>query len=141
MVKVHRPKYFDLYQQMAMSSAQQSVAEKRQVGCVIVTTQGMIAPGWNGTPPGFPNQCEQVLGGQLVTDPCVIHAESNALDKLAREGVSAQGALVFVTTAPCIQCAKRLLGAGVSAVRYQQPYSSEEGVRLLRKAGIPCDPW
>lgn len=140
-VNVHRRKYFDLYQQMALSAAQQSVAVKRQVGCVIVTPSGMIAPGWNGMPAGFPNQCEHPQDQQLVTDHRVIHAEGNALDKLAQEGIPVKGALVFVTTAPCIECAKRLYGVRVAAVHYQHPYSDDRGIQFLREAGIVCEPW
>lgn len=140
-VNVHRRKYFELYQQMALSSAKQSVALKRQVGCVIVTPSGMIAPGWNGMPAGFPNQCEQPQGQELVTDHRVIHAECNALDKLALEGIPVKGSLVFTTTAPCMDCAKRLYGAGVIGVHYQHRYSDDRGLQFLQEAEIPCEAW
>lgn len=142
-LNVLREKYFPLYQQMAIACQQQSPALRLQVGCVLVLPSGLITCGWNGMPSGLPNQCEQVSEtGLLVTDDRVIHAEANALDKLARQGISATGALVFVTTAPCIRCAVRLQAAGVQAVHYQTTYWDQGlGVQHLNQTGIPCLPW
>lgn len=110
-----------------------SYAQRRQVGCVIII-DGIVVPGYNGTPPGWSNQCESEVSGKTL--PEVIHAEQNALDKVTRSTLSSVGASVFVTTAPCIECAKRLLGAKVKEVFYKEIYRTDEGVEFLRKAGI-----
>ena len=142
-LNVLREKYFSLYQQMAIACQQQSQAQRLQVGCVLVLPSGLITCGWNGMPSGLSNQCEQVSEtGLLVTDDRVIHAEANALDKLVRQGISATGALVFVTAAPCIRCAVRLQAANVAAVYYQETYWDQgAGIGHLNQIGIPCLPW
>lgn len=111
-----------------------SYAQRRKVGCVIVKDETIIAIGYNGTPPGWNNRCETPDGS--ATLPEVIHAEQNALDKLVRSSTSSIDSDVFVTTAPCIECAKRLLGARIKSVYYADVYSSTQGLDLLKKAGI-----
>ena len=128
-----RKKYHQLYLEMARCAAAQSAAKRRQVGCVIVTKSGMIAPGWNGTLAGFDNDCESSDGKTL---PIVVHAERNALDKLTRQGVSAEGAILFVTTAPCVDCAKSIINVGIKEVYFVEQYSSDNGLELLSEAGV-----
>lgn len=110
-----------------------SYAERRKVGCVIVKDETIVAIGYNGTPPGWDNCCEGADGKTL---PEVLHAEQNALDKLVRSSASSLGADVFVTAAPCVECAKRLLGARVNAVYYADAYRNDDGLNLLKRAGI-----
>ena len=113
--------------------AQLSYAIRRKVGCVIVKGDTIVAIGYNGTPPGWDNCCEGADGKTL---PEVLHAEQNALDKLVRSSASSLGADVFVTAAPCVECAKRLLGARVKAVYYADAYRNDDGLNLLKRAGI-----
>jgi dCMP deaminase len=113
-----------------------SYAKRKKVGCAIVI-DGMVFPGYNGTPPGWDNRCETEDGS--TTLPEVIHAEQNALDKLVRSTIGSTGADVFVTTAPCGPCALRLIGAQVRAVYYSEIYRSDAGLILLRRAGIPFE--
>ena len=113
-----------------------SYAVRRKVGCVVVQDDNVIAIGYNGTPPGWDNRCE---GDDGLTLPEVLHAEQNALDKLVRGGADSVGADVFVTTAPCVHCAKLLLGARVGAVYYSNVYRNEDGLNLLKRAGIPTE--
>jgi len=137
-----KEKYHEFYMELAEIAAQQSVAQRRKVGAVLVLSTGLIATGWNGQPPGFDNTCEwQFEDGKGydtgTTKPTVIHAERNALDKLTRQGVSAKGAILFVTTAPCIECAKSLASVGIKEVHYRDVQSSNAGPEFLKQAGIP----
>jgi len=136
-----KEKYHKLYIEMAESAANQSKAKKRKVGAVIVLPSGLIAIGWNGTAAGFHNDCEEWNsldeGAELVTRPEVIHAERNALDKLTRQGVSSEGAILFVTTAPCMECAKSLANVGIKEVYYRDIQSNIKGLDFLSRADIP----
>lgn len=114
--------------------AELSYAQKRKVGCVVVKDDTIVAIGYNGTPPGWDNACETPDGA--VTLPEVIHAEQNALDKIIRSTLSSVGSSVFVTTAPCIQCSKRLLGAQVKEVFYKDEYKNRDGIEFLILSGI-----
>jgi dCMP deaminase len=102
----------------------------------------MLSIGWNGTPPGFENECEILVPqprGKLAeweTKPEVIHAERNAIDKMTRQGVPTQGSILFVTCAPCFECAKAIHGLGLKAVYYDEEYRCEKGLQLLRQAGV-----
>ena len=136
MIQPQKEKYFQLYMDMAERVSEQSHAKRKQVGCTIVTTTGLVALGWNGMPSGYPNQCE--ISG--VTNPLVIHAERNALDKMSREGVSPLGSIVFTTLSPCIECAKSLAAVGVSAVYYRD-HHREEALEHLRTMGIHVEKW
>lgn len=135
-------KYHDLYVEMAVSAAKQSKAVKRKVGAVIVLPTGLIAVGWNGTPAGFDNVCEwQCEDGKGCntgnTKPEVIHAERNAIDKLTRQGVSSEGAIIFTTTAPCIECAKAIAAVGISEVYYGNTQrSNTDGLEFLKKSKV-----
>jgi len=115
--------------------AELSYANRRKVGCVVVKNNTIIGIGYNGTPAGWDNACE--VDGK--TKPEVMHAEQNALDKVAMSTMSSLGASVFVTTAPCIECAKRIFGSGIARVYYRDVYRSTDGIEFLDKAGIPCE--
>lgn len=136
-----KEKYHKFYKEISESVAEQSCAEIRKVGAVIVLPTGLIATGWNGTPAGFPNDCEEwdslEEGAVRVTKPEVIHAERNALDKLTRQGMSAEGAILFVTTAPCIECAKSISTVGIREVHYRDVQSNIKGLNYLKEAAIP----
>ena len=126
-------KFKRIHMAVAEQYARLSYAQRRQVGCVIIIDD-IVVPGYNGTPTGWDNRCEVPDGS--ATLPEVIHAEQNALDKIVRSTLSSVGASVFVTTAPCIECAKRLEGARVKEVFYRDIYRNEDGLEHLRKAGI-----
>ena len=141
MLDPQKEKYHSLYWEMAYAAARESVATRHRVGAVVVTKTGMISVGWNGMPSGFPNECESTYvrcddhpdGIRPKTNPEVLHAEQNALDKMARQGVPAEGAVLFVTRAPCLQCAKRICTLGLSAVFYDYKHDDMTGVELLQK--------
>lgn len=121
----------------AMIYGELSYAKRRKVGCVIVKNETIIAIGYNGTPQGWSNECEDPVTG--LTIPEVIHAEQNALDKLVRTTGSIVDASVFVTVQPCIDCAKRLHGARVKEVFYLHAYSKTDGIEFLHKCGITTE--
>ena len=132
-IQPHKEKYHALYWDIANSAAKQSVAVRRQVGAVIVPLSGIIAIGWNGSPPGFDNACELHNG---KTKPEVIHAERNALDKLSKQGVSVNGSILFTTTAPCLECAKSIAGVGITHVHYRDSYHDTDGLDFLKCVGV-----
>jgi dCMP deaminase len=136
-MNIHREKDFPLYQDMAVRVSEQSYAKRKQVGAVILAKTGMLSLGWNGMASGYPNQCELPDG---TTDPLVIHAEENALNKMSREGVSPLGSIVFVTLSPCINCAKSLAAVGVSAVYYRDLHR-QEAIEHLNQMGITTKQW
>lgn len=136
----HRAKYHRLYWQMAQACADSSKAEVRKVGAVVVTETGLISPGWNGMPSGMDNCCEDHSKQKVdeltnetrnPTKPEVIHAERNAIDKMTREGVPTKNAVLFVTTAPCFECAKAIHSLGFKAVIFLSHYKSDEGIKFL----------
>jgi len=142
MIDPHKTKYHNLYWSMVEAAAAQSVANRAQVGAIVVTPTGMLSVGWNGSPPGMPNNCEYLPEDAKGYDtgrtkPETIHAERNALDKMARQGVPVAGSVLFVSHAPCIECAKSIHGLGFKAVYYRQPYKNDDGVKLLESIGIP----
>ncbi len=123
----------------AREVAKDSSAEKLQVGCVIAIAEAelVLVNGRNGTPPGWDNKCEEKQpDGSLKTKPEVIHAESNAITKLAKLGKSAEGTIIVTTHQPCIDCAKLIFQAGIKEVYYDLPYSKPEGMEFLKKAGV-----
>lgn len=124
------------HMKVASIYADLSYAVRRKVGCVIVKGDTIVAIGYNGTPPGWSNACEGIDGHTL---PEVMHAEQNALDKLVRSTTSSEGASVFVTTAPCIECAKRLHGARVKEVFYRDIYRTDAGLQFLHQVGITTE--
>ena len=121
------------YMRMARIWAENSYCKRRQVGALIVKNKMIISDGYNGTPSGFDNVCEDESG---ITIPYVLHAEANAITKIARSNNSSEGATMYVTASPCIECAKLIIQAGIKRVVYGEKYRLEEGLDLLKKAGI-----
>ena len=126
-------KFDDKYMQMAAVWATNSYCKRRQVGALIVKDRMIISDGYNGTPSGFENICEDENG---VTKPYVLHAEANAISKVAKSGNSSEGATLYVTASPCVECAKLIIQAGIQRVVYRDEYRLTDGVDLLRRAGI-----
>ncbi len=121
------------YLRMARIWAENSYCERRQVGCIVVKNKMIISDGYNGTPSGFDNVCEDEQG---LTKPYVLHAEANAITKLARSENNSDGATLYVTASPCIECAKLIIQAGIRRVVYGEKYRLSDGIDLLKKAGI-----
>lgn len=121
------------YIKMATIWAENSYCHRRKVGALIVNDKMIISDGYNGTPSGFENICEDE---QNVTKPYVLHAEANAITKIARSNNSSDGATMYVTASPCIECAKLIIQAGIKRVVYSEKYRLEDGVNLLKRAGI-----
>lgn len=128
-------KYDSLYMQIAEDAAKYSVAKRKKVGAAIVLPSGLISVGWNGTPSGFDNACE---GEDGLTLPTVIHAEHNAIKKLLMSGTSIQGAVIYITLTPCIQCSLMLVDLGVSRVVYKEEYHCNKGLQMLHEGGVKC---
>lgn len=129
-------KFDSSYIQMAAIWAKNSYCKRRQVGALIVKDRMIISDGYNGTPSGFENICEDENG---VTKPYVLHAEANAITKVAKSGNSSAGATLYVTAAPCIECSKLIIQAGIKRVVYRDEYRLTDGIDLLRKAGIAVE--
>lgn len=125
----------NVYMQNAYQFAELSYAERRKVGCVIVKDSQVISFGYNGTPHGFENTCEI----DNTTKPEVLHAESNAIMKVAKSTMSCEGAELYTTTCPCFGCAKLIIQAGITKVYYTEEYRDMSGVELLGKAGIEVE--
>lgn len=121
------------YIRMAFIWAENSYAKRRQVGCLVVKNGMIISDGYNGTPSGFPNKCEDENN---VTYPYVLHAEANALTKLARHGNSSEGATIYITDEPCLECSKLIIQADIRRVVYCREYRKHDGIELLDKAGV-----
>ena len=124
------------YLRMASIWAENSYCKRRQVGALIVKDQMIISDGYNGTPSGFENVCEDE---QNVTLPYVLHAEANAITKVAASSNSSKGATIYVTSAPCIECSKLIIQSGIVRVVYSEKYRTEEGCDLFKKANIQVD--
>jgi len=127
------------YMRMALIWAENSYCIRRQVGALLVKDKMIISDGYNGTPSGFENICED---DSNKTKPYVLHAEANAITKVARSFNSSSGATLYVTASPCIECSKLIIQAGIVRVVYGEPYHMEDGLNLLRRAGIEivfCD--
>lgn len=124
------------YLRMAKIWAENSYCTRRQVGALIVKNKMIISDGYNGTPSGFPNICE---GEDGLTLPYVLHAEANAITKIARSGNNSDGATLYVTDAPCIECAKLIIQSGIKRVVYARSYRLTDGIELLTKAGIDVE--
>lgn len=118
---------------MAHIWAENSYCKRRRVGALIVKDKMIISDGYNGTPSGFENVCED---DNNTTKPYVLHAEANAITKIARSNNSSDGATLYVTAAPCIECAKLIIQAGIKRVVYFEKYRLEDGIDLLRRANI-----
>ncbi len=124
------------YVRMARIWAENSYCQRRKVGAIVVKDQMIISDGYNGTPAGFENVCEDENN---VTKPYVLHAEANAITKLARSNNSSSGATMYVTASPCIECAKLIIQSGISRVVYSEKYRLEDGINLLKLANIEVD--
>ena len=122
------------YLEMARVWAKNSYCTRRKVGALLVKDRMIISDGFNGTPSGFENICEDPATGK--TKPYVLHAEANAITKVAKSGNNSQGATLYVTDAPCMECAKLIIQAGIKRVVYVIEYSVRDGIELLRRAGI-----
>lgn len=129
-------KFDKRYLEMAGIWAQNSYCKRRQVGALIVKEKMIISDGYNGTPSGFENICEDENG---LTKPYVLHAEANAITKVAKSGNSSDGSTLYVTASPCVECAKLIIQAGIKRVVYRDPYRITDGVDLLRRAGIEVE--
>ena len=121
------------YLRMACIWSENSYCKRRQVGALIVKAKMIISDGYNGTPSGFENVCEDENN---VTYPYVLHAEANAITKIARSNNNSEGATLYVTDSPCIECAKLIIQAGIKRVVYSRQYRLDDGLQLLKKAGI-----
>jgi dCMP deaminase len=121
------------YLDMARIWAQNSYCQRRQVGALVVKDGMIISDGYNGTPSGFENVCED---DNNVTKPYVLHAEANAITKLARSNNNSDGATIYITASPCIECAKLIIQSGIKRVVYGEKYRLTDGVDLLERAGI-----
>jgi len=124
------------YLKMARIWAENSYCTRRKVGALVVKDQMIISDGYNGTPSGFENVCED---SDNVTFPYVLHAEANAITKLARSSNNSDGSTLYVTASPCIECSKLIIQAGIKRVVYGEKYRLEDGLNLLRKAGIEVE--
>lgn len=124
------------YLRMARIWSENSYCKRRQVGALIVKDKSIISDGYNGTPSGFENLCEDENDR---TKPYVLHAEANAITKVAKSGNSSDGATLYVTASPCIECAKLIIQAGIVRVVYSELYRCCDGIELLEKAGIRVD--
>ena len=123
------------YLRMARIWGENSYCRRRQVGALIVKEKMIISDGYNGTPVGFENVCED---DENHTKPYVLHAEANAITKVAQSNNSSRGATLYVTTSPCIECAKLIIQSGITRVVYGEQYRMTDGIDLLRRAGIEC---
>lgn len=121
------------YLRMARIWAENSYCERRKVGALIVKDKMIISDGYNGTPAGFENVCEDE---NHLTKPYVLHAEANAITKIARSGNNSEGATLYVTDTPCIECSKLIIQSGIKKVFYARQYRLTDGIDLLQRAGI-----
>ena len=139
-----KKKWVDAFMDTAERFAQLSSAKRLQVGAVVVKENRITSIGYNGMPSGWTNECEEQVHGSddsvyLTTKEEVIHAEANAISKLARDGESGNGASLFCTHAPCIHCAKLIYGAGISKVYYRDTYRDTKGIDFLEKCNIEVE--
>lgn len=140
-----KQKWIDAFMDTAERFAKLSSAKRLQVGAVVVKDERITSIGYNGTPTGWDNQCEytytnpQTKVDETVTKPEVIHAEANAISKLAKSSESGAGASIFITHAPCVECAKLIYGAGIKHVYYRNSYRNEDGLNFLVKCNIETE--
>ena len=129
-------KFDHSYLEMADVWARNSYCKRRKVGALLVKDRTIISDSYNGTPSGFENICEDENG---VTKPYVLHAEANAITKVAKSGNSSDGATLYITDSPCVECAKLIIQSGIRRVVYAREYRMVDGVDLLRRAGIQVE--
>ena len=120
---------------MARIWAENSYCKRRQVGALVVKDKMIISDGYNGTPSGFENVCED----NNVTKPYVLHAEANAITKLARSSNNSEGSTLYVTASPCIECAKLIIQSGIKRVVYAEKYRLDDGIKLMQRAGVKVE--
>ena len=133
----NKERQFDLrYLQMARIWSENSYCVRRKVGALLVKDKMIISDGYNGTPSGFPNVCE---GPDNKTLPYVLHAEANAITKVAKSNNSSEGSTLYITDSPCIECSKLIIQAGIKRVVYSNLYHNTDGVDLLNEAGIKTE--
>ena len=120
---------------MAQIWAENSYCKRRQVGALVVKNNMIISDGYNGTPSGFENVCEDDNG---ITKPYVLHAEANAITKVAQSNNSSNNATLYVTSSPCIECAKLIIQSGIKRVVFNEIYRLTDGIELMQRAGIEC---
>ena len=123
------------YLRMARIWAENSYCERRKVGALMVKDRTIISDGFNGTPAGFENICEDENG---QTKTYVLHAEANAITKVARSNNSAEGSTLYVTASPCLDCAKLIIQSGIRRVVFNELYLITDGIELLKRAGVEC---
>lgn len=123
------------YLRMAAIWAENSYCERRKVGCLLVKDNMIISDGFNGTPAGFENVCEDENG---ATKPYVLHAEANAITKVARSNNSSEDSTLYITASPCLECSKLIIQAGIRRVVFNDLYRLTDGIDLLRRAGVEC---
>lgn len=123
------------YLRMAQIWAENSYCQRRKVGALLVKDKMIISDGYNGTPVGFENVCED---DNDHTKPYVLHAEANAITKVAQSNNSSNGATLYVTSSPCIECAKLIIQAGIKRVVFNEIYRLTDGIELMKRAGIDC---
>lgn len=123
------------YLRMAKIWAENSYCQRRKVGAIIVKDQMIISDGYNGTPAGFENVCEDESG---ITKPYVLHAEANAITKVARSHNSSEGSTLYITASPCLECSKLIIQAGIKRVVFNDLYRITDGLDVLRRAGVEC---
>ncbi|WP_047418117.1 dCMP deaminase family protein [Cellulophaga sp. Hel_I_12] len=133
MIEVKQKKYDKAYLRMANEWGKLSFCKRKQVGAIVVKDRMIISDGYNGTPTGFENHCEDEEG---YTKWYVLHAEANALSKLASSTQSCDGATLYITLSPCKECSKLIHQSGIKRVVYQNAYKDDEGLQFLKKAGV-----
>ena len=121
------------YLEMARIWAKNSYCKRKQVGALIVKDKMIISDGFNGTPSGFENNCEDENG---MTKPYVLHAEANAITKVAKSNNSSENATLYITTSPCLECSKLIIQSGINRVVFNEKYRIEDGLRILERTGI-----
>jgi dCMP deaminase len=121
------------YLEMARIWSQNSYCKRKQVGALIVKDKMIISDGYNGTPSGFENNCEDE---DNKTKPYVLHAEANAITKVAKSNNSSENATLYITTSPCLECSKLIIQSGIRRVVFNDKYRNEDGLKLLERAGI-----
>jgi dCMP deaminase len=142
--KLKNQRYNNMYMDLANRIADMSYAKRLHVGAVIIKNSNIISFGWNGMPAGWDNNCEDEVRYfpkmvELKTKPEVLHAEQNALAKLAKSTESGNGAIMFVTHAPCLDCAKLIYQSGINCVYYRNTYRSDDGLKFLEKACVKVE--
>jgi dCMP deaminase len=131
-----KQKFIDAYMDVAARFAQLSTAKKLKVGAIIVKDDRIISIGYNGTPSGWTNECEDIVNNELRTKDEVIHAEANCIAKLTKSSETGVGATMFLTHSPCIHCAKQIYTAGIKEIFYQNNFRDSSGIEFLKKCNI-----